>query len=500
MLNNEKDKEFDFYKNSKLDKEEKFQKFISMGRNVLIGLGVTTALGITAYITYSSHVEGIRDNIVKVEKHINQVSKNDMLNFISQEEKKSNELFMQNQVLITKHGAYKQLIEILGFENNLAKINATNSKTYQSISTSLNKDYEVLNTLYNHMEKESKSSDDLKFYESNLDTFNKWKSAYDSKSMVYAFPLVTIQKELNNNLELLEQTQNDIVQDVQSRLRNKNYNLDLAQANIVQGLQSEKNEELEDLKLARMELLDTQAALNENGDNKNISNLLTEDDLNNASLAMNQLTTEALNVVSEDRLRVEKLIAEASIVGDLPAPKAEGGATQEAVQPSTTVVNSGPSFLDYYLLYTFMNMGSNNSYNSGYSQGLAAAGGNAGLNKANVASSLNTNPYSLKNDSSYLNKNLTQKTNASIPNTLRNNNGISNAQRTQLNNTRAQVQSVKAKSAQVRTTRMSELSRMGYQGGSTKNGVVSRGAKQNVAPKTTVSRNSMGSRSGGFGG
>ena len=41
---------------------------------------------------------------------------------------------------------------------------------------------------------------------------------------------------------------------------------------------------------------------------------------------------------------------------------------------------------------------------------------------------------------------------------------------------------------------------MGYQGGSTKNGVVSRGVKQSVAPKPAVSRNSMGSRSGGFGG
>lgn len=477
----------------KVEKQAKFNSFLKMGRNTLVAL-LITAVGVGGTVAvYNLYQTRIDNKIANVESVVKNSNKEGVLGLISKEQSATQQTFAKNQLLINNFGSYKDLIEILSLGPTIAQIHANNAKLYKDTDIKLKQDNVQVSRVYSALEG-SRDQKIAQFLDAGADIekFNKWVSNFKNNQFMYVGGLVELNKDINKQLTFLEQTQNEIIKNVNDKIKSGNYDLNSALSKFYKDVDDETKEQIEDLNLAMLELHDTEQALKENGDNPNrITNLLSDEDVKKTTDALAAIRNEAFAQINSDKEKVQQLIAQANQNGGTLTTPVKVD-PQPNSQPTTQVVHTGPSFLDYYLMYSFMNMGNNtSSFNNGYNQGLAA-----GQNRTTpVAALANSKPYSLKNESSYLNKSLNQKANNNAA--LRS--GFGNtAKTTDLKSIKSQIESARSRVAQVRSTRQSELSRMGYSN-STKNASsksnisASRGVKS-PSSSSSISKGGSGAR------
>lgn len=459
MANNDSHFDFtgldEFKKKQEVDnqKKEKFNSFLKIGKVSLATVGVVVALVFAGTYGYNAYQANIDSNIAKVETKLVNTGKNNVLEFISKEADVNRKTFAQNQVLMNSFLNYKDMVNMLNYEGSLATMNSNNAKLFKDVDTKLKQDSEQISKIYDAVgaDRDKKITQFLNTPK-DIEKFDAWKKSIDTNNFMYVGGIINLNKEITKQLEFLDNTQKEIVNEVQNRLKAGGYDLDKAQRVFTNTITDESREQSQELTHALIELSDTERALQENGESSaRIHNLLTEADVDKAKIAINDIQNEAIAQVVSDRQKVEQLIASANQNGgQLPTPT-PAPATNPAAAPTTTVVHQGPSFLDYYLLYSFMNAGSSgSSYNAGYSQGLAQAN----QNRTGAMAALSSNPYSLKNDNSYLSKSLDAKAST--------NTGLKTAKSTgsNLKTVRSQLDTARAKAAQVKSVRSSELSRI----------------------------------------
>lgn len=437
----------------KRQEKEKFNSFLKIGKISLASIGLVVALGFAGTYGYKAYQANVDSNIAKVETQLVNTGKENILNLINKETDVNRKTFAQNQVLMNSFLNYKDMVNMLNYEGSLATMNSNNAKLFKDVDTKLKQDSAQISKIYEAVGA-NRDAKIVQFLNTpkDIEKFDAWKKSLDTNSFMYVGGIINLNKEIVKQLEFLDNTQKEIVSEVQNRLKAGGFDLDKAQRVFTNTISDESREQSQELTHALLELSDTEKALQENGESAaRIHNILTEADVDKAKVAIKDIEDEAIAQVVSDRKKVEELIASANQNGgQLPTPTPVA-ATNPAAAPTTTVVHQGPSFLDYYLLYSFMNAGSSNSsYNAGYSQGLAQANQNRG----GAIAALSSNPYTLKNDNSYLSKKLDSKASTST--------GLKTAKSTgsNLKTVRSQLDTARAKAAQVKSVRSSELSRI----------------------------------------
>lgn len=516
----ENQKEVDFFNSAKdqersklkEEKQQRYQSFLKIGKQTLVSLGIVAVLGggsVFGYKTYQAHID---DEIKAVETTVKSTDRAGVLGLIDKEKTVTQQTYAKNQLLINDFARYKDLIEVINFSNQVAIFNTNNAKLYKDTMERLNGDFQDVSKAYNALN--GSRDDKIAEYLNSQDVkkLGEWNNNYQNKQFMYVGGLINLNKDLVKQLEFLDKTQAEIIENVQQRLKNKDYDLNAAQTAFTGQVNKDAQEQIDDLKNARLELEDTKAALKENDEDPNqIANILTDADVTNASDAMDQVKQEANNQITSDRAKVEALIAQANANnGNLPTqnqqPNTQSGQQTTVVNgvPTTQVVHvhSGPTFLDYYLMYSWMNSGSSTTVVNNYNTTNGAAPAVRSYRPVQALS--NNTPYSIKNENSYLNKTLTQKAdltgNSALKSSLQKS---SLAPKANINTLRAQIQTAKARAAQVRTTRASELSRMGYANSYEAGKAGTRGvsSKSSIATsRGSIARGSFGGHSGGFGG
>lgn len=539
MSDKQQETSFDFYgkKNDdlrrELDAQHKAQKesFFKIGKNALIAAGFLTVVAGTSVFGYNAYQSYIDDQIVKVEKSISSSNTNTILEHLKAEKTLAQQTFAKNQILINDFARYKDLIQVIGFGNQLALLNTQNAKVFKEVTTSFNADQESIERFL----KATSGTRDEKIKEflndakgSDLSRFNVWQNNLKDNKPVYVNGLIDINQEIVKQHVFLAQTQKDIIDNVQQRLKNKDYDINAAQASFANQIKKDTEEDLSDLKQAKLELKDTEDALREDAKEQldsddtdytsarnleKVSKILTDDDVNQAESALNTVQQEALSQLAQDKAKVDQLIAQANANnGNLSAPPVANSTLANNVanngmapqsSPQVVHVHSGPSFADYYLMYAFMNSGSSGTVNNNYYNNSTPSSSFGNSNNYKPVPALaKSNPYSLKNSDSLLNRSLSDNTKVTTAKNAVNKTTVSS----NIAALRTKIATAKTRAAQVRTTRAAELKRMGYANSyeAGKTGVSSRGAKSSIASsrgtKSSVSSARSSVSRGGFGG
>lgn len=489
-------------------KKQRYDAFMKVGKQALAGIlaiSVVTGGGVFGYNAYQAHVD---KQIAQQETIIKAIPKGSIIGLIQKEQQVAVQTFTQNQLNINKFGQYKELIEVMKYQESLAQLNANNSKLYKDIVQKLKDDNNQVEKVYQSLN----GTRDQKIAElldnsTDIEKFNQWHQAVENRQFMYVGGLIDLGKDVNQRLAQMEQTQNDLIKDVQARLKSGDFNLDKASQMFSAQIMKESQDEINDYNSARDELNQAKQAVQQGGDNASNIASLNDNEVKDATDAMNAMKLVALQQVADDKQKVEDLISQASKNNGLLPQTQQQQATQvSGNSPSSStpiVVHTGPTFMDYYLMHTFLTAGSsNNSYNSGYSAGFNAGSTSAAsLNKPAFNPS---NAYSIKNESSLLNKSLAQnKTMSANMQKVLETNNLKNFKSVQ--SIRAQVDTSRLRMDRAMSTSMSELNRMGY----TTSGKSSFSQKANSrmgikAPTSSSGRSSISKSSsisrGGFSG
>ena len=513
-------REFDFYgkieeqqrKETQKLLKQKRESFLKIGRTSLVTAGIAIVLaggGFGAYDMYQTH---LTNEINTVEKNIRSVDTQQLLGLISKEKELTQRTFAENQLLINNFGAYKELVEVLNMQNDVAAKNAANSRLYKQTTTSLDNDLVQVNNVL----KASSGTRDDKIHEyldsTDIQKLNAWENNLKNNQFMYVGGMIDLNKDLNKQLKFLDETQKEVIQNVKERLKNKDYNLDDAQVSFNGEVQKSAQAQIDDLKQARNELKDTEQQMRDNDeDPSQISNILTDKDVQAASDAMGTVQQEAVNQIKDDGQKVESLIAQAN-AGNSGDNNNQAAQLNSSIQPTQVVyVNSGShmTFADYYLMYNWMNS-SSPSYNTTVYHTTTTAGAPQTRTYQPVAALSRNNPYDLKSDNSYISRSLNQRAavsgNASLQGSLNKMNSAESrslSQRTNLSSLRNQIQAAKVRATQVRSVRQAELSRMSggnrFESGGKSGGKLGSTSRSSSHSMSEGGHSSF-SHSGGFGG
>lgn len=490
------------------------EKFLKLGKNALAALGVAAVLFGGSYAAYSMYQKNIDNKLATAEATIKSIPKMDLINFMQKEKTVLQKTYNNNQMLLNDHGQYKQVIEVLNVKDQLGRFSANNSRLYKESLTNLDKDTKNVVAIYDNLNSTRDAKINLYLDGgADLQKLTAWNNAYKNKQFMYAGGLINLQKDLNKNLDMLKQTQDDIIDHVKQRVKNKDFDLNAAQSQFIVGVSNDANKEINEIKQVRKDLVEMNDLAAEDSDgnmvvaNPMLQNMLTDSDIKEAETSMTTYKDEALSQIGKDRANVEQLLGKVN----------EGGtqtnaAPTAATQPNTVVVHSGPSFLDYYLMYHWMSMGSNSSYRN-------SAVTNSSLNNTTKMASTykplppivqNNNPYDLRNQNSHLNRTLAQAPTANATNRgfAQNMSKVNNfkSPRPDIASIRSKIEAVKSKASQANSARTSEFNRMKavntYQGSGTgAKGLANKSSVAKSVSSRASSRSSgFGGRSGGFGG
>lgn len=509
--------------------QQKFNNFKKLGRNALVVVGLVGALA-GGHSLYEKHIDS---EVATAEVTLKATDEGAVLGLLNREVTETQRLYSQNQLMITRFGEYKELIDIMDMKDQIASQNTSNARLYKQTMASLNGDSEAIHRAYDTLRNPNR---DAKIHEyldgSDMSVLNRWSDAVKSNNFVYVADMQGLNTNLQGQLKNLETTKHDIIENVQQRLKNKDYNLDAAQANFTKQISDDSTQEVKDLKEAQDEIKDAQTARQDNDESadQNMNNLLTDNDIANAQDAVGQIQNAAYSQLKDDRSKVESLIAQASTNVDTPASQVAantptnldfGNQPQNQNQASVgmapaqgsapVIVNnyqSSPhmSFFDYYLLYNWMNSPTTTVYNTTYVNSGYTAPATTRTYKTpiNVAKS----PlYNVTNDSSYINKTLSTNSSLKVGSAMQSINKVNGSvgmTRPNITALRSQIDSAKAKATQARSWRAAEFSRMGIEtkggnsAGSYKAGGYKGGAYRSSATHFSAAHGE-GGHGGGFG-
>lgn len=399
-------KKFDFYsldeeeerKKAVKDKLFKHEKFKKMGfKSLAIATASTLIIG-TGVGFYQHHQTQINHQLAQAELTIKSTPSNKIVDLIQKEEEAINTTYAKNELLFNKYADFKELVEIMHMNGQLAnKVKNNDSLKSESLAL-LEKDKQTIHTI----EQALNSSRDVKvstlLENGNLSKYNQWAQNVKTNQFMYIGGLMQLNHDILKDLDFLQSTKNDIIADVNEKIKSKDYNLDEAQKSIIENVKQDTDSQIQDLKKARQEVAGTAN-----------DSILTDKDVNDAQSAMNDLQNVAIDKVKSDRATIEDLINKAQ------SNQSVVSQNSNSITPTTIVVNQssqdhGLTFFDYYLLSHWLNSGSSShydSYNAGYNAGVANSYHNiVNQGRLDTIYKSQSGLYSLKNDNSYLNKSL----------------------------------------------------------------------------------------------
>lgn len=382
----------------------------------MIATGISLALGAIAIGGYKLYQSNVDSKIASAEVIIKAASAEKLIDFIGKEKIANEKTYINNQLLINQYGPLKEIVEVLNKQTEVANFQTRNSQIYNTITKSLNADIVAIDTLYKMPYKTRDEKIASYVGNNNLNIAKKWEDAIVTNQFVNVGNMMDLNKQIKDSVKTMEQVKKEVLEQVQTRIKNGDFDLNAAQSEFAKSVAGQTQTQINELNQAKKDLaeLKNQSVQNEDGSltktDPNAQNIITDKDLNEASSALNTYQTQAINQINSDREKVEQLIAEAkqqtnsnnqtNIVN-----------TNTPSQNSNVVVNRGPSFFDYYLMYSWMNSvtssnrnnttvnyPSGNSYKSQVKQVDTASYKTINIPKSNM--------YDMNNNNSYLNKQL----------------------------------------------------------------------------------------------
>lgn len=346
-------------------KPSKYKEFIKMGATTLAVVGLVGAIGFGVH-SYNEKIKAEQDQSIAVkEQSFKSGNISAIQTKIENEKEFTNKAFAKNQILISRYAQYPELVKLLQLNTNLANYMQNNSKLLKESTTKLNDDSKKIAELQQATTRDQKVDTYLK--KDNFTTFEKWSAIVNKDQTMYTGGLTSLNKSINSDLDMLENTKNEITNKVKERLKAKDFDLNKAQSEFTGQISKEKNKEITEYTAIKNELSGTDS-----------ENEFSNKDLQEAQVQLDQIETETTTQIKKDRETIEKLIAEVAPATPTPA------AAQPAAQSSAS-----NNFATYLLLSHWMSAGSTANYGAGYQAGVAAA------NSPAQAAMARSNPYSM---------------------------------------------------------------------------------------------------------
>ena len=345
-------------------KPSKFKKFMIMGAATLAISGV---IGFMGY-SHNEKIKTEQDQSVAVkEQSVKTGNVSAIQTKIENEKEATSKAFAKNQILISRYAQYPELVKLLNLNTNLANYMKNNSALLKESNTKLDEDSKKISDLEKATTRDQKVNVYLE--KDNFATFQKWSTIVSKDQTMYTGGLINLNKAISNDLNMLENTKNEITNKVKDRLKAKDFDLNKAQSEFTGQISKEKNKELSEYTAIKNELAGTDSEKE-----------FSSSDLKEAQVQLDQIETETTSQIKKDRETIEKLIAEVAPATPAAAPTAQN--------------SSSNNFATYMLLSHWMNAGSTANYGSGYQAGVAAAASPA------QAAMARTNPYSMATNAS----------------------------------------------------------------------------------------------------
>lgn len=473
--------DFDFM--SKVTNEEtrktkiNFQKFLNVSKNTMMSAGIVLAVGVSGIGGYKIYQSNIDSKIASAEKVVNASSMDKILTFIGKEKQANEKIYISNQLLINQYGQLKDVIEVLNKQQEVANYQTKNTQLYNTIAKNLNTDILSINTLYAANPKTRDEKIAAYLDTNNVSVAKKWEEAITTNQFIHVGNMMDLNKQIKDSLSNVEEVKKDILEQVQTRIKNGDFDLNAAQTQFSKEIVGQTQAQLNDLSQAKKELADlkNESVKNDDGSvtttDPNAQNIITDKDLTDASNALNTYQNQAINQIGADRVKVEQLIAEAKQQQNSPQtnqPVINNGNNSNS---NVVVVNRGPSFLDYYLMYSWMNATptihnttinypSGTSYNNYQTKTSNMNSGN--YKKINIPK---PNIYDMNNNNSYLNKQLEKGSTFGNHSFGKSNSALNTIQKIEkskinINEVRAKIAQSKLKIAQAKTVRANEMKKI----------------------------------------
>ena len=356
--------------------------------------------------------------------------------------------------------------EVLQYQNQ-------NKNLYNKISQSLNEDLMNINKLFT-IDTSSRNAKISEYLDTNdIDVAKKWDNAILTNQFVHIGNMIDLNHNIKGSVENLQQVKNDIVQHVQERIKNGDFDLNAAQNKFSQDIKGQTSSQLNELTQAQKDLaeLKNQQVQTEDEDGNpvvvssdpNAQNIITNKDITDAQNALGSYQDAAIYQVSNDRNKLEQLIAEA---------KQQSNQNNNQQQPQNVIVNQnqpqvvvvhdrGPSFLDYYLMYSWMNATPSTTV---YHTTTVYNNRTPNVNYKPINIPKN-NMYDMNNNNSYLNKQLSKPTFAYANgngNFGKPNDALQKIQKSKVNisEIRNKIAATKTKIETAKTVKMNEVSKL----------------------------------------
>lgn len=435
------------------------------------------AINISLLGGYTYYQSNIDSKIIAAEQVVKASTSEKLLSFMSKEKEANEKTYINNQLLINQFGQLKEVVEILNKQRQVADFQDKNIKLYNKIEKSINDDILSVNNLYSANPKTRDEKIAVYLEKNGVNVAKKWEDAITTNRYIHIGNMVDLNKEIKSSVEQTEQIKKDILEQVQTRIKNGDFNLSEAQNKFSKDVIGQTKTELNNINQAKKDLEDLKnlSAQDEDGNvvktDSNAQNIISNKDLNDAKEALNTYQNEAINQIANDRSKVEQLIAEAK----------QQNIQQANIQSTNTnhnqnvVINKGPSFLDYYLMYSWINAVNsvstpttiiNNTtvhYPSGINNGNVPprqVQGNATKKSYNYVIP-KQNMYDINNRDSYLNKQLTKETNFgnSGVDRLKNNKQIEKS-KINIEEIRDKIAKSKIKVENAKTVRLNEIKKI----------------------------------------
>lgn len=405
------------------------ERFLNVGKGTMIAAGISLAIGVTSVGGYKMYQSNIDSRIAAAETVVKASTADKLIGFIGKEKIANEKTYITNQLLINQYGQLKDVVEVLNKQQEVANYQKRNTQVYNTIAKSLNADILAVNSLF--AAKPTTRDQKISAYldNDNIAVAKKWEDAIATNQFVHIGNMMDLNKQIKGSVESIEQVKKEILEQVQSRIKNGDFDLNAAQSQFSNTVISQTQSQLNELNQAKKDLADlkNQSVENEDGSvtrtDPNAQNVISDKDLNEASSALNTYQTQAINQISGDRAKVEQLIAEAQQQQNTQQP-VQNTSNNQTNNSNVVVVHRGPSFLDYYLMYSWMNAGSSTTVHHYHDTPSYTSSSRYASNNSTTYNNVQSRPvqvnsasykpinipkpnmYDMNNNNSYLNKQL----------------------------------------------------------------------------------------------
>ncbi len=394
-------------------KRKQKEHFLKVGALFLSSSLLLGAIGYGGY-QYNAHIDkevaiastDIKTNYEKVISHLNKEN-------IATKQK-----FAENQILMASFAKYKDVIEALNLKNQVVTVDQQNLQAYDKSMEGLKADKAVVMSIGDIYQKKDRGDKYDVIDTDGFKTFQQLKDYEAKKTFKYYGFLTQAENDIKSELTNLETMRDLIVQSVQKTLKDPNFNLEATLASSQKMHQDELQKDLQiqvaELASARQEIAGT-----------DLDNIFPEDKYQEALTAFKNISVVGTDQIQADMAVVRQLVAEgqakdkAGLSDKKEEAKTEVASNSNAsTTPQVIHVHSGPTFLDYYMMHTWMS--SSPAYRANTDATINSfSGGQAAKAKSLNAklSQVNTNAkasYHISNDLSLLSKSMSGSVSSSV--------------------------------------------------------------------------------------